>query len=120
MAIRRKCRGQCGCGRRCREHLWLDKMVRGIRYRMPVNDCAIPRMEPSRQRPVSSIEEARDWERLFIGEIKAGAIPEESLSPAEWTLISRLSQVFWTPTSIGRSNSRACEASTPSGAASRS
>jgi integrase/recombinase XerD len=47
----------------------------GIRYRLPVNDFAVPRMESGKQRPVQSMEEARDWERLFIGEIKAGRDP---------------------------------------------
>jgi hypothetical protein len=42
---------------------------------MPVNDFAVPRMEPSKQRPVQSMEEVRDWERLFVGEIKAGRDP---------------------------------------------
>jgi integrase len=42
---------------------------------MPVNDFAVPRMEPTRQRPVQSMEEVRDWERLFIGEIKSGRDP---------------------------------------------
>ena len=28
-----------------------------------------------KQRPIQSLEEARDWERLFIGEIKAGRDP---------------------------------------------
>jgi len=32
-------------------------------------------MKPGTQRPVESIEEARDWERLFIGEIKGGRDP---------------------------------------------
>ncbi len=50
-------------------------MWRGKRYRMPANDFAIPRMEPGKQRPIQSMEEARDWERLFIGEIKAGRDP---------------------------------------------
>jgi hypothetical protein len=39
------------------------------------NDFAIPRMEPGKQRPIQSMEEARDWERRFIGEIKAGRDP---------------------------------------------
>jgi hypothetical protein len=42
---------------------------------MPVNDFAVPRMGPSKQRPVQSMEEIRDWERLFVGEIKAGRDP---------------------------------------------
>ena len=42
---------------------------------MPVNDFAVPRMEASKQRPVQSMEEVRDWERLFVGEIKAGRDP---------------------------------------------
>jgi integrase len=32
-------------------------------------------MDPSKQRPIQSMEEARDWERLFIGEVKAGRDP---------------------------------------------
>ncbi len=32
-------------------------------------------MEPGKQRPIESMEEARDWARLFIGEIKAGRDP---------------------------------------------
>ena len=32
-------------------------------------------MEPGKQRPIQSMEEARDWERRFIGEIKAGRDP---------------------------------------------
>jgi hypothetical protein len=32
-------------------------------------------MEPSKQRAIQSLEEVRDWERLFIGEIKAGRNP---------------------------------------------
>jgi hypothetical protein len=74
--IRRRCI-ELGCknGRRCLEHLRFDVMWRGKRYRMPVNDFAIPRMEPGKQKPIESMEEARDWERLFIGEIKAGRDP---------------------------------------------
>jgi hypothetical protein len=55
--------------------LLFDMMWRGKRYRMPVNAFAIPRMEPGKQRPIQSMEEARDWERLFIGEVKAGRDP---------------------------------------------
>jgi integrase len=74
--IRRRCTERnCKNGRRCLEHLRLDVMWRGRRYRMPLNDFAIPRMEPGKQRPIESMEQARDWERLFIGEIKAGRDP---------------------------------------------
>ena len=76
MTIRRRCTERnCKNGRRCLEHLRFDVMWRGKRYRMPANDFAIPRMEPSKQRPIQSMEEARDWERRFIGEIKAGHDP---------------------------------------------
>ncbi len=75
MGIRRRCRGTCQTTRRCLEHLWFDVTYRGTRYRMPVNEFAVPRMKPGTQRPVESIEEARDWERLFIGEIKGGRDP---------------------------------------------
>ena len=82
MAIRRKCEGRpCSNGRRCLEHLQFDTMHRGVRYRMMVNEFAIPRMEPGRRRPVASMEEARDWERLFVGEIKAGRDPRWTPEP---------------------------------------
>jgi integrase len=42
---------------------------------MPVNDFSVPRMDAGKQRPVESMEEARDWGRIFIGEIKAGRNP---------------------------------------------
>ena len=83
MAIRRRCKYCNGNnGKRCFEHLQLDVKFRGIRFRMPVNDFAIPRMGAGQQRPVQSIEEARDWERLFIGEIKAGRDPRRTPSRA--------------------------------------
>jgi integrase len=76
MTIRRRCTDRsCKNGRRCLEHLRFDVMWRGTRYRMPVNEYAIPRMEPGKQRPIQSMEEARDWERRFIGEVKAGHDP---------------------------------------------
>jgi len=52
-----------------------DMMWQGRRHRVPVNTFAIPRMEPGKQRPIQSMEEARDWERLFVGEVKAGRDP---------------------------------------------
>jgi integrase len=76
MTIRRRCTERnCKNGRRCLEHLRFDAMWRGKRYRMPANEFAIPRMEPGKQRPIQSMEEARDWERRFIGEVKAGRDP---------------------------------------------
>src|SRR5579863_4912255 len=77
MTIRRRCTERnCKNGRRCLEHLRFDVMWRGQRYRMPANDFAIPRMEPGKHRAIQSMEEARDWERRFIGEIKGGGDPE--------------------------------------------
>jgi hypothetical protein len=79
--IRRRCTERsCKNGRRCLEHLRFDLMWRGARYRMPVNEFAIPRMEPGKQRAIQSMEEARDWERLFIGEVKAGRDPRRPAS----------------------------------------
>lgn len=83
MALRKQCKYSNGNnGKRCLEHLQLDVKFRGIRFRMPVNDFAIPRMGAGKLRPVQSIEEARDWERLFIGEIKAGRDPRRTPSRA--------------------------------------
>ena len=75
MGIIRRCRGRCSTPRRCLEHLWFDVMYRGARYRMPANEFAVPRMEPGKQRPIQSMEEARIWERQFIGEIQGGRDP---------------------------------------------
>jgi integrase len=75
MPIVRRCRGTCSKRRRCLEHLWFDLMYRGSRYRMAANEFAVPRMDPGKQRPIESMEEARSWERLFIGEIQAGRDP---------------------------------------------
>lgn len=76
MTIRRRCTERnCKNGRRCLAHLRFDVMWRGKRYRMPANNFAIPRMAPGKQCPIQSMEEARDWGRLFIGEIKAGRDP---------------------------------------------
>jgi integrase len=101
MTIRRRCTERnCKNGRRCLEHLRFDVMRRGKRYRMPVNDFAIPRMEPSKQRPIQSMEEARDWERRFIGEIKAGhdplRLPSRSV-PASTALdnVSAFLDAYW-------------------------
>jgi len=55
-------------------------MYRGSRYRMRANDFVVPRMESGKQRPIESIEEARHWERLFIGEIRAGRDPRRPRS----------------------------------------
>ena len=83
MTIRRRCK-ECRCtiGRKCLDHLRFDVTWRGRRYRMPVNDFAIPRMEPGKQRPIQSMEEARDWERIFIGEVKAGRDPSYTPTPS--------------------------------------
>jgi hypothetical protein len=81
MTIRRRCTERnCKNGRRCLEHLRFDVMHRGKRYRIPANEFAIPRMDPGKQRPIQSMEEARDWERLFVGEIKAGRDPHRPRS----------------------------------------
>jgi len=76
MAIWRRCsKGTCANPRRCLEHLWFDVTYRGTRFRVAANEFAIPRMELTKQRSIQSLEEARDWERVFIGEIKAGRDP---------------------------------------------
>jgi hypothetical protein len=60
-------------------------MHRGMRYRMTANEFAVPRLEVGKQRPIESMEEARDWERLFIGEIKAGRDPRRPRTPRKAT-----------------------------------
>jgi integrase len=81
MAILRRCRGSCSHPKRCLEHLWFDVMHDGTRYRVAANEFAIPRMPADRQRPIESMEEARAWERRFIGEIEAGLDPRRPRRP---------------------------------------
>ena len=38
-----------------------------------------------KQRPIQSMEEARDWKRLFIGEVKAGRDPRRPRTPRKPT-----------------------------------
>jgi hypothetical protein len=59
-------------------------MYRGARYRMVANDFAVPRMDPGKQRPIQSMEEARQWERLFIGEIQAARDPRRPFVHKWW------------------------------------
>jgi integrase len=95
VTIRRRCTDRnCKNGRRCLEHLRFDVSWRGERFRMPVNDYAIPRMQPGKQRPIESMEEARDWERRFIGEVKAGLDPSRvpNQPPKEKTEIEKVSE----------------------------
>lgn len=81
MAILRRCRGSCSHPKRCLEHLWFDVMHGGTRYRVAANEFAIPRMPADRQRPIESMEEARAWERRFIGELEAGRDPRRPRRP---------------------------------------
>jgi integrase len=67
---------------------------------MPVNDFAIPRMDPGHQRPIQSMEEAGDWERRFIGEVKAGHDPHRPPSRAvtaktELADVSSFLDAYW-------------------------
>ena len=112
--------GTCKSSRRCLEHLWFDVMYRGSRFRMPVNEFAVPRMEPGKQRPIESMEEARDWERLFIGEIKAGRDPagvpdsievKATRTPATWRLPRRVRGALREAGGSGRVSDRSAAAS---------
>ena len=94
MTIRKRCKeGSCSNGRKCLEHLRFDMMWRGTRYRMPANDFAIPRMGPGKQRPIQSMEEARDWERVFIGEVKAGSDPSRTPTRSTTQVNSQITTV---------------------------
>ena len=119
MTIRRRCTERnCKNGRKCLEHLRFDVMFRGKRYRIPANEFAIPRMETGKQREIQSMEEARDWERLFIGEIKAGRNPRRpsarTMQPAASCATSRRSSTLTSSVALNR---QAFAASRPFGAA---
>src|SRR5262249_2612552 len=75
MAIWRRCsKHTCANPRRCLEHLYFDVTFRGTRYRLPVNEFAIPRMDPNKQRPIQSLEEARDWSACSSARSKPDAM----------------------------------------------
>jgi hypothetical protein len=83
----------------CLEHLWFDVMYRASRFRMVANDFAVPRMDPGKQRPIQSMEEARQWERLFIGEIQAGRDPRRPRTRrAAHDIAPKNVRLFWTLT----------------------
>ena len=80
MAIGRRCRGRCGITAALPGASVVRRDVSrhrdiGCRERLRV-----PRMESGKQRPIQSMEEARHWERLFIGEIQAGRDPRRPRS----------------------------------------
>ena len=78
MPVRKRC-NEDGCERndhRCDHPWWFDVMHERKRFRMRVDDFAIPRMPEGERRPVRERSEAeRRWEPLFIGEIVAGRDP---------------------------------------------
>ena len=118
MTIRRRCTDRkCKKGRRCLEQLRFDMMWRGKRYRVPVNEFAIPRMEPGKQRPIQSMEEARDGNAVRRrGESRSPSRRHSSRCrrAAKCAKYRRSS----TPTSSGAPSPQACAASRRFGAAS--
>lgn len=80
MAVRKICKQKgCRASPRCDHPWWFDVMHEGKRWRMPVDDFAIPR---GATEPVSSKQTAEKlWEPKFLAEIMAGRNPR--LSPAK-------------------------------------
>jgi integrase len=74
MAVRKVCwRKMCRVSPRCEHPWWFDVMHAGKRWRMNVNDFAMPR---GATQPVTSKQTAeRTWEPKFLGEIMAGRDP---------------------------------------------
>src|SRR5258708_13291739 len=81
MTIRRRCTGKFKNGRPCLEHLRFDVMWRGTGERVAGKEDGVPLMERRKQGQIQSMEEARDWERRLIGEVKAGLDPQRPPSP---------------------------------------
>src|SRR5215471_13432047 len=77
MAVRKICRQKgCRASPRCEHPWWFDVMHEGKRWRMPVDDFAIPR---GATEPVTSKQTAeRVWEPKFLAEIIAGGDPHVS------------------------------------------
>lgn len=77
MAVRKICRQKgCRASPRCDHPWWFDVMHEGRRWRMPVNEFAIPR---GATEPIKSKQTAeRVWEPKFLAEIMAGGNPHRS------------------------------------------
>lgn len=84
MAVLKQCKSKgCKSSPRCDHPWWFDVMYRRERYRMTVDEFAIPRMPEGQQRPVTTKQEAEKvWEPLFLGEIVAGRDPRIRPGPA--------------------------------------
>jgi hypothetical protein len=74
MAVRKICKQKgCRASPRCEHPWWFDVMHQGTRWRMPVDDFALPR---GTTEPIASKQTAeRVWEPKFLGEIVAGRDP---------------------------------------------
>ena len=74
MAVRKICKQKgCRASPRCEHPWWFDVMHQGKRWRMPVDDFALPR---GATEPITSKQTAeRVWEPKFLGEIVAGRDP---------------------------------------------
>lgn len=76
MAVWKICEQKgCRASPRCEHPWWFDVMHEGKRWRMPINDFAIPR---GATEPVTSKQTAEKvWEPKFLGEIMAGRDPHK-------------------------------------------
>src|SRR6266851_1593877 len=74
MAVRKICKQKgCRASPRCEHPWWFDVMHQGKRWRMPVDEFALPR---GATEPITSKQTAeRVWEPRFLGEIVAGRDP---------------------------------------------
>jgi integrase len=74
MAVRKICKQKgCRASPRCEHPWWFDVMHQGKRWRMPVDDFALPR---GATEPITSKQTAEHvWEPKFLGEIVAGRDP---------------------------------------------
>src|SRR5262249_43975972 len=77
MGVRKICKQKgCRASPRCEHGWWFDVMHGGKRWRMPVDDFAIPR---GATEPVTSRQTAEKvWEPKFLGEIVSGRDPRKS------------------------------------------
>ena len=74
MAVRKICKQKgCRASPRCEHPWWFDVMHQGKRWRMPVDEFALPR---GATEPITSKQTAEHvWEPRFLGEIVAGRDP---------------------------------------------
>ena len=82
MSVRKICKAKgCKSSPRCEHEWWFDYMHTGKRWRMPVNDYAIPRGATERVTSKQTIKDV--WWPKFVAEVVSGKDPRIAPTAAQ-------------------------------------